>query len=402
MRIGLFTDAYLPEITGVTTVVRTLRDELVRLGHEAYVYAPRYEHPSDDERLVFRFRSGPVFSYKTARVALPYNREAAKSFGDLDVVHSHTPFSLAYVALIAAYRHRLPHIQTYHTYLSHYLHYIPRVFRPSVRAAESYSALLCNRCSVVTAPTRSIHDELRKFGVRRPIHVLPFGPDLRDYAGPAVWDPRRALAIGDEAPLFLYAGRIAYEKNLLFLLESFARIRDRLDQAVMVFAGDGPQRLELEEEAVRLGIETSVRFAGFLDRKRLVDLYRAADVFLFASKTETQGLVIVEAMAAGTPAVAVRAMGVRDVVRDGENGFLVSEDADALAERAVCVATDRELGARLAAGALVTAEETSLQSGVLRLVEVYEESLAARPSSRRPRRPRRESGGARGGEPTRQ
>jgi glycosyltransferase involved in cell wall biosynthesis len=254
----------------------------------------------------------------------------------------------------------------------------------------------------VTAPTRSIHDELRKFGVRRPIHVLPFGPDLRDYAGPAVWDPRRALAIGDEAPIFLYAGRIAYEKNLLFLLESFARIRDRLDQAVMVFAGDGPQRLELEEEAVRLGLDTSVRFAGFLDRKRLVDLYRAADVFLFASKTETQGLVIVEAMAAGTPAVAVRAMGVRDVVRDGENGFLVSEDADALAERAVCVATDRELASRLAAGALVTAEETSLQNGVLRLVEVYEESLAARPASRRPRRPRRESGGADGGEPTRQ
>ena len=110
MRIGLFTDAYLPEITGVTTVVRTLRDELVRLGHEAYVYAPRYNQLSDDERNVYRFRSGPVFAYKTARMALPYNREAAKSFGDLDVVHSHTPFSLAYVALIAAHRHNLPHV----------------------------------------------------------------------------------------------------------------------------------------------------------------------------------------------------------------------------------------------------------------------------------------------------
>jgi glycosyltransferase involved in cell wall biosynthesis len=197
------------------------------------------------------------------------------------------------------------------------------------------------------------------------------------------------LAIGDGVPLFLYAGRIASEKNLLFLLESFVKIHSQLDQAVMVFAGDGPQRLELEQEAARLGLETSVRFAGFLDRKRLVDLYRAADVFLFASKTETQGLVIVEAMAAGTPAVAVRAMGVRDVVRDGENGFLVPEDAGALAERAVCVAADRELTARLAQGALATAAETSLQNGVHRLVEVYEESLAARPCSRWQRRPRR-------------
>lgn len=385
MRIGLFTDAYLPEITGVTTVVHTLRDELVRLGHEAYVYAPRYDHPCDDERNVFRFRSGPVFAYKTARMALPYNREAARSFGELDVVHSHTPFALAYAGLIAAHRHRLPHIQTYHTYLSHYLHYIPRLLRPSVKAAESYSALLCNRCSVVTVPTRSIHDELRKFGVRRPIHILPFGPDLRDYEGASVWDPRQALGVAEGAPVFLYAGRIASEKNLLFLLESFVKIHNALDQAVMVFAGDGPQRAELEQTAAQLGIESNVRFAGFLDRKRLVDLYRTADVFVFASKTETQGLVIVEAMAAGTPAVAVRAMGVRDVVKDEENGFLVPEDADMLAERAVRVAVDHELAARLAEGALVTAERTSLQNGVLRLVEVYEESLTARVPGRRPR-----------------
>ncbi len=386
MRIGLFTDAYLPEITGVTTVVRTLRDELVRLGHEAYVYAPRYNQLSDDERNVYRFRSGPVFAYKTARMALPYNREAAKSFGDLDVVHSHTPFSLAYVALIAAHRHNLPHVQTYHTYLSHYRHYIPRPLRPSAKAAEKYSALLCNRCSVVTVPTRSIHDELRRFGVRRPIHVLPFGPDVRDYEGPAVWEPRAALCIGSDAPVFLYAGRIAPEKNLVFLLDSFVKIHNTLDRAVMVFAGDGPQRAELEEKAVRLGLADSVRFAGFLDRKRLVDLYRTADVFVFASKTETQGLVIVEAMAAGTPAVAVHAMGVRDVVRDGENGFLVSEDPGALADQAVRVAVDHDLARRLSEGGIVTAERTSLQNGVLRLVEVYEESLAADNASRRPRR----------------
>jgi glycosyltransferase involved in cell wall biosynthesis len=383
LRIGLFTDAYLPEITGVTTVVRTLRDELERLGHEAYVYAPRYNHLCDDERNVYRFRSGPVFAYKTARMALPYNRAAARSFGELEIVHTHTPFSLAYAGLAAAHRHRLPHVQTYHTYLSHYLHYIPRPLRPSVRAAERYSALLCNRCTLVTAPTQSIHDELLKFGVRRPIRVLPFGPDLRDYEAASVWEPREALGIRDGAPMFLYAGRIASEKNLRFLLESFIKIRDTLGEAVMVFAGDGPQRVELEQTAAEWGLGTSVRFAGFLDRKRLVDLYRAADVFLFASKTETQGLVIVEAMAAGTPAVAVRAMGVRDVVKDGENGFLVEEDAGELAERAVRVAMDRPLAARLAEGALATAQCTSLQNGVLRLVEVYEESLSLRPSTRR-------------------
>ncbi len=378
MRVGLFTDAYLPEITGVTTVVRTLRDELERLGHEAYVYAPLYAHPSDDERNVFRYRSGPVFGYHTARMAVPFSRKAGKSFGVLDLAHSHTPFSLAYAACTAARRHGLPHVQTYHTYLSHYRHYIPRVIRPSARAAEKYSAFLCNRCSVVTVPTQSIHDELRRFGVRRPIRVLPFGPDLRDYEGESVWCARDTLSIDKDAPLFLYAGRIAPEKNLLFLLECFARIRATLDRAVMVFAGDGPQRAELEQAAVRLGVSDGVRFAGFLDRKRLIDLYRTADVFLFASKTETQGLVLVEAMAAGTPGVAVRAMGVRDVVEDGANGFLVSEDVQEFVDKAVLVATDRQLAARLSEGALVTAEKTSLERGVLGLVDVYEESLASR------------------------
>ncbi len=386
MRVGLFTDAYLPEITGVTTVVRTLRDELMRLGHEAFVYAPQYSGPSDDERNVYRFRSGPVFGYKTARMALPYSREAAKSFGSLQVAHSHTPFSLAYAALVAAHRHKLPHVQTYHTYLSHYRHYVPRPLRPSARAAEKYSALLCNRCSVVTVPTQSIHDELRRFGVWRPIRVLPFGPDLRDYEGGPVWDPRDALAIPADAPVFLYAGRIAPEKNLLFLLDGFEKIRQAADRAVMVFAGDGPQRAELQTVAAERGMADAVRFAGFLDRKRLVDLYRAADVFLFASKTETQGLVLVEAMAAGTPAVAVRAMGVRDVVQDGENGFLVSEDPSELAERAVRIAGDPALSERLSRGGLATAEQISLQNGVLQLVEVYEESLGMPPARRRGRR----------------
>jgi glycosyltransferase involved in cell wall biosynthesis len=125
MRIGLFTDAYLPEISGVTRVVSLLRQELEDRGHETYVYAPRYPKSMDDDERTFRFLAGPVFHYRTARMALPYNRRALASFGLLDVVHSHTPFSLAYVAMVASLRHRLPHVQTYHTYLSEYRHYVP-------------------------------------------------------------------------------------------------------------------------------------------------------------------------------------------------------------------------------------------------------------------------------------
>jgi 1,2-diacylglycerol 3-alpha-glucosyltransferase len=391
VRIGLFTDAYLPEITGVAVLVRRLRDELERLGHEAWVYAPRYHHPSDDERRTFRYRAGPVFSYKTARMAVPYNREAARSYRALDVVHSHTPFSLAYAALGAAYRHRIPHVQTYHTYLSQYRHYVPRPLRPSVRAAESYSALLCNRCTVITVPTRSIEEELRRFGVRRPIHVLPFGANLPLYAGAAAWAPRDALGIPEGVPAFLYAGRIAEEKNLRFLLRAFGRIRSFLPSAVLVFAGDGPSRAALEAEASSAGLRDAVRFPGFLDQPRLIDLYKAVDLFLFASKTETQGLVLVEAMAGGTPAVAVDALGVRDVVADGVNGFLVPEDDETFARRALEAISDRAVYEKLSEGARKTAEETSVQAATRRLVTIYEACAAAerRPWIRILRRRRR-------------
>ncbi|MDD5264390.1 MAG: glycosyltransferase [Candidatus Bipolaricaulis sp.] len=374
MRIGLFTDAYLPEITGVTTAVSQLRAELERLGHETYVYAPRYDRPYEEEPRTFRFRAGGVFAYKTARMAVPYSHEASKSFGALDVVHSHTPFSLAYAAFAAAYRHRLPHVQTYHTYLSQYRHYIPRPIRPSVRAAERYSAALCNRCSVITVPTRSIHDELVRFGVRRPIRILPFGPDMNVYARPAVWEPRAAMRIPNGAPLLLYAGRMAEEKNLRFVLEAFAKVHQAAENAVMAWAGDGPLRAWLEEEGDRLGLHDALRFPGFLDRQRLTDLYKETDLFLFASKTETQGLVLAEAMAGGAPVVAVRAMGVRDVVADGVSGLLVSESADEFAESVVGTLADPALRARLSEGARRAAEEMSLQNCARRFAEIYEES----------------------------
>lgn len=384
MRIGLFTDAYLPEISGVTILVRRLRDELERLGHETYVYAPRYDRPSDDERGTFRFRAGPVFSYKTARIAVPYNREAARTYSTLDVVHSHTPFSLAYAALSAAYRHRLPHVQTYHTYLSQYRHYVPRALRPSVKGAERYSALLCNRCTVVTVPTQSIQDELRRFGVRRPIHVLPFGPDLPLYERPAAWMPREALDIPEDATIHLYAGRLAEEKNLSFVLRAFGRIRELDPRSILVFAGDGPSRASLDAQATAMGLGEAVRFPGFLDQPRLIDLYKAADLFLFASKTETQGLVLVEAMAGGTPAVAVEALGVRDVVCDGENGFLVPEDEAIFAEKAIDVVSTASVYEKLCEGARRTAEESSVQASTQQLLKIYEGCTSASIRSRVP------------------
>jgi glycosyltransferase involved in cell wall biosynthesis len=208
MRIGLFSDAYLPEISGVTTTVHWLKEELEQLGHEVYVYVPAYKGATDDDERIFRFRAGKFAFHKASRVALPYSRAAMRSLKDLDILHSHTPFSMGLVAVGAAARHHIPHVHTYHTHLMDDRHYLPRPL------------------TVITAPSTPIKEELLSYGVHRPIHVFPFGVKLSLFQQEPVWDPRQELWIPETAPLFLYAGRLAMEKNLPFLLRAFGRIHD--------------------------------------------------------------------------------------------------------------------------------------------------------------------------------
>ncbi len=195
MRIGLFSDAYLPEISGVTTIVRLLKVELEALGHETCVYVPRYRRHRDKEDNVYRFRSQRFLFNKASRVALPYNRQASRTFGKLDIIHSHSPFSMGLLAMMIGLRYYIPHIHTYHTYLSEYRHYLPLLLRIPKKATEVMSAAFCNRCTAVTAPSKPVKRELERYDVRRPIHVLPFGVDFSQFQQPPVWHPRSELGI---------------------------------------------------------------------------------------------------------------------------------------------------------------------------------------------------------------
>lgn len=375
MHIGLFSDAYLPEISGVTTTVHWLKEELENLGHVVYVYAPQYEGIKEDEPGVFRFHSGKFAFHKASRVALPFSRAATRSFKELDIVHSHTPFSMGLVAVGAATRHHLPHVNTYHTHLIEDRKYLPRGLRPREQEAEKIIAAFCNRCTLITAPSTPFKEELESYGVHRPIRVFPFGVKLSLFRQPPTWDPRSELNILENAKVFLYAGRLAMEKNLPFLLDAYEKIHAQDPTSVLVLAGDGPLREQMQEQVKEMGIADAVRFTGFLDHPRLVDLYKAADLFLFASKTETQGLVLVEAMAAGTPAVAIGALGVLDVIQSGVNGILVPEDEEAFVEQVSLLARDKERRALLQQGALATAEQLSTHNSTLRLLEVFDECL---------------------------
>lgn len=383
MKIGIFTDTYVPDTNGVVTVVRLMERELRRAGHEVLVFAPAHPGLWDEDPHVFRFRSVRFVLYKGLRLAIPYNRRALAMLRDLDVVHSQDPFSVGLVGFWASLRYGIPHVHTYHAQYVEYRKYLPYLIRPSRRAVERLSRTLCNQCDAVIAPSAALQQELLRYGVRVPVHVLPFGVDEELFDRPPGWDLRQALGLPPDAEVLLYVGRLGWEKNIELVVRSFRWVAAARPRVWLVIVGDGPHRPALERIVRELALTERVIFVGQLPWERLVAPYQQASLFVFASKTETQGLVVMEAMTAGLPVVAVRAMGVADLVQSGETGILVDDGEEAFAEACLELLTDeprrRELGRR----ACAWARAHSAQASVAQLIAIYE-GVQGRRSSARP------------------
>lgn len=385
MKIGIFTDTYLPDVNGVVTVVRLMERELRRRGHEVYTFAPAYpkpasepEHPlrdSQEPARVLRFPSVRFPYYEGMRVAVPHSKEALRVIPQLEVIHSHDPFSLGLLALWASRRHGIPHVHTYHTFYAEYRRYLPRLIRPSRRTVERLSKAFCDRCDAVIAPSLQMKRELERYGITSPIWALPFGLDEEEFSQPIRWDAHQGLGLPPDERLLLYVGRLGWEKRVDFLLRAFQLIRRQHEDVKLIIVGEGPYRAALERYADELGLRKrgEVIFTGYLPRERLIDLYKQADLFVFASTTETQGLVLLEAMLAGTPPVAVGALGVLDVVRSGETGLLVGEDESEEEFACACLhlLEDERERERLGAAAREWARSQTAQASVERLLEIY-------------------------------
>jgi len=322
MKIAMFSDTYLPQVNGVATSISLFRHELERMGHEVYVVAP-VAPPGDDKVLVV---PGFTFAFeKQHRIALPNLLEIVEflEYHRVDLIHSHDPFSLGFRAIRAAKVLGLPHVHTYHTLLVKYRHYIPPPLTPTEAAVKAFSKWFCNNCHVVIAPTEAIRDELLSYGVNVPIHVVPTGIDVESFEKPAQ-DVRKKYGIPLNRKILLFVGRLAKEKNVLFTLEVFREVSRELDVHLLV-VGDGPLRDELEKRVRRLKLGDRVTLTGYLRREEVIDHYICSDLFVFASVTETQGLVVLESLAAGTPVVAVAKAGVADVLVDGQGCVLLDE-----------------------------------------------------------------------------
>ncbi|MGH7353174.1 MAG: glycosyltransferase [Candidatus Rokuibacteriota bacterium] len=381
LRIALFTNNYLPFCGGVTISVETLRRGLESRGHDVWVFAPRFPGASDASPRVVRYPSVPATTYPEFPLAVPWSPRIGALVRGLgvDVFHAHHPFLLGPTAARLARRLGRPLVFTYHTRYEKYAHYVP-VTRGLVEAAAvKLSTRFAARADAVIAPSAGIRDELVRRAVAAPVAVVPTGVDLAGFTPGDQAEARRTLGLPERDPVVLYVGRLDREKSVDRVLLAFERIAGTLARARLVLVGQGKEAERLRRLACGLAAGGRIRFEGVRAHAALPAYYRAADVFLFASETETQGLVLAEAAACGLPAVAVSAPGCDETVVDGATGILTKADPAALAEAATGVLLDLERRRAMAVRARQLAEARfGLDLQIDRTLDVYAIATAAR------------------------
>lgn len=342
MQVGLFTNTYLPIRGGVTASVETLSEGLRALGHRVWIFAPRFPNSAADPPGVVRFPSLPALTYPDFSLALPWCRRLARAIEGLglDVFHAQHPFLLGGTARRLARRLGRPLVFTYHTHYEKFAHYVPLRQSLVERLAVSLSARFANGADLVIAPSEATRITLRARRVTAPIEVVPSGIPLHRFVPGEPAAARTALGLSPADPILLYVGRLDREKSVELLLDAFPLVAEALPRAQLLLVGQGREAAKLRARAHASPAAERVSFVGVKPREALPDYYRAADLFFFASQTETQGLVLAEAHACGLPVVAVRAPGMEEVVRDGESGLLVKPDRRALAEAAIGLLLD--------------------------------------------------------------
>ncbi len=375
MRVGFFTEIYRPVVNGVVTSVDTLAEGLRSRGHEVYCFAPSMPGGRQSDDAVFRMPSLPLPSATPYRLTLPLvgRRQVNNVIKRLALIHVHSLFVTGWAGLRYARRYGMPIVYTYHTQLEAYAHYVPFEPKATRFAAVQLTRTFGNLVDAVVVPTPAIARHLRELGVEARIAVVPTGIDVARFAaGRRDEALRRRLGVRTDGRLVLFVSRLAREKNIGVLLQALCDAND--PTLVLVIAGDGPQREELERLAVELRIAERVVFLGVVAHDELPDLYASADAFVFPSTTETQGLVQAEALAAGAFVIAADVQPNRDVL--GDAGRIVAPDHAAFAGalREIPVIPDAATARR----AKSASQRFSVSRQVDAILELYESLLEPR------------------------
>jgi len=362
VRIGFFSNSYKPYISGVTVSMETLAKELRGMGHTVYIVAPSYPGHKDAEPDIIRVPSFPS-SYPGFRLAVP----VVKSFPRLDIVHAHNPFGMGQLARLAARRQAIPLVFTFHTLFTRYTHHASLVPQDlSKRLLASYLKYYCSLADCIITPTVMVKRSLLAWKVKKRIEVIPTGISLKDTrvsGNPAIRD---FLKIGKDAKVLLYVGRLTREKNIMFLVEAFKKLKD----TYFIIVGKGPLYKDIERQNI-----PSLVLAGEVPSEKVYDYCAAADLFVFSSLTETQGLVLAEAKSQGLPIVALYSAALGDAVRSGIDGYLTRRNQDAFLEHVKRLLGDDGLRKKMSLAARQDIAERFSSDQVAKKVETLYNSL---------------------------
>ncbi|MDI7209028.1 glycosyltransferase [Leptospira santarosai] len=402
MRVLYFSDTFLPKVDGVAISMKNFADLLAKRGHTFTICCPKYGeedfyHIGDSIRIE-RFRSGYLPSYSDIKVVLPSPTKIKRVIKEFepDLVHIHTPGLLGLYGINATEKYGIPTIGTYHTLMSEQDMYLSfyrllKLDKLFLKVSKSDKKLkmkdlgkiekfdkfnirkkiilkisnnIYERCDLIISPSHLIEKQLREFGLKTKIAVVSNGLDLTSFKG--------SIKQSTSAPKLLHVGRISYEKNCDVILNAFKLIHDEIPDSTLTIIGDGPALPSLKVQAQNLGVENFVTFTGFLKREQLPEEYPKYDLFLTASTMETQGLVILESIACGLPAVGVDSFAIPELIHDGRNGYIAKPfDVKGIAEKAVAILKDPPLYEKFSKESIKISKAHEMTACVDKMEEVY-------------------------------
>lgn len=383
MKILFISDVYFPRVNGVSTSIATFRQELRALGHIVHLIAPEYPTSSADESDILRIPSRAVIGDPEDRfmsyggVMRHLDRLRAERY---DIIHIQTPFVAHYLGTKLSQLLGIPCVETYHTFFEEYLHhYVPLVPRQLMSLlAKRFSRHQGNSLDGMIVPSHPMLQVLKEYGITTQTEVIPTGIQPSSFVPGDRAAFRQKYGIEENRPVLLFLGRVAHEKNIGFLLKVLGEVRNDIPNVLFVIAGEGPALKHLEQDVIEMGLTNNVKFIGYLDRNtELNSCYCCADIFIFASRTETQGLVLLEAMAQGTPVVSTAELGTRDVLREGAGVWIAREELPEFSAKVVKMLKNTGARKTLGDAGREYALGWSASQQAMRVVLFYQSVIAA-------------------------